>query len=87
MTQIKVMYENLNSYMTFYLPNDKMGEELLIPLEETQMEYKGVCLAVKDIKLSKEFYQDLFELEVFQDYGRMALRKPTGDNVPYVFTI
>ena len=33
------------------------------------MEYKGVCIAVKDINLSKKFYQDLFGLEVFQDYG------------------
>lgn len=34
------------------------------------MKYEGVCVAVKDINLSKKFYQDLFELEVFQDYGR-----------------
>ena len=34
------------------------------------MKYQGVCIAVKDINLSKKFYQDLFELEVFQDYGR-----------------
>ncbi|WKY44416.1 glyoxalase [Eubacteriaceae bacterium ES2] len=33
------------------------------------MEYKGVCIAVKDVKLSKQFYQDLFKLEVYQDYG------------------
>jgi catechol 2,3-dioxygenase-like lactoylglutathione lyase family enzyme len=33
------------------------------------MEYKGVCLAVRDVNLSKEFYQNLFGLEVFQDYG------------------
>ncbi len=33
------------------------------------MKYQGVCIAVKDIKLSKAFYQDLFGLEVFQDYG------------------
>jgi len=33
------------------------------------MKYQGVCIAVKDVNLSKEFYQDLFELEVFQDYG------------------
>lgn len=31
--------------------------------------YKGVCIAVKDINLSKKFYQDLFGLKVFQDYG------------------
>lgn len=33
------------------------------------MKYQGVCIAVKDISLSKKFYQDLFGLEVFQDYG------------------
>ena len=33
------------------------------------MKYQGVCIAVKDVNLSKKFYQDLFELEVFQDYG------------------
>lgn len=33
------------------------------------MKYQGVCIAVKDVKLSKKFYQDLFGLEVFQDYG------------------
>lgn len=33
------------------------------------MKYQGVCIAVKDVTLSKKFYQDLFGLEVFQDYG------------------
>lgn len=33
------------------------------------MKFKGVCIAVKDVNLSKKFYQDLFGLEVFQDYG------------------
>lgn len=33
------------------------------------MKYKGVCISVKDVNLSKKFYQDLFGLEVFQDYG------------------
>lgn len=33
------------------------------------MKYQGVCIAVKDVNLSKQFYQDLFGLEVFQDYG------------------
>jgi catechol 2,3-dioxygenase-like lactoylglutathione lyase family enzyme len=33
------------------------------------MEYKGVCIAVKVVNLSKQFYQDLFDLEVYQDYG------------------
>ena len=33
------------------------------------MKYEGVCIAVKDINLSKKFYQELFGLEIFQDYG------------------
>lgn len=33
------------------------------------MKYEGVCIAVKDVNLSKKFYQDLFDLEIFQDYG------------------
>ncbi|MCI7302563.1 MAG: glyoxalase [Clostridiales Family XIII bacterium] len=33
------------------------------------MKYEGVCIAVKDVNLSKKFYQELFGLEVFQDYG------------------
>lgn len=33
------------------------------------MKYEGVCIAVKDINRSKKFYQELFNLEVFQDYG------------------
>ena len=33
------------------------------------MKYEGVCIAVKDVNLSKKFYQELFDLEVFQDYG------------------
>lgn len=33
------------------------------------MKYEGVCIAVKDINLSKKFYQELFGLELFQDYG------------------
>lgn len=33
------------------------------------MKYEGVCIAVKDVNLSKAFYQELFGLEVFQDYG------------------
>lgn len=33
------------------------------------MKYEGVCIAVKDINRSKAFYQELFGLEVFQDYG------------------
>lgn len=33
------------------------------------MKYEGVCIAVKDIERAKKFYQDLFGLEVFQDYG------------------
>ncbi len=33
------------------------------------MKYQGVCISVKDVALSKRFYQELFGLEVFQDYG------------------
>ena len=33
------------------------------------MKYEGVCIAVEDVERSKRFYQELFELEVFQDYG------------------
>lgn len=33
------------------------------------MKYEGVCIAVKDIGRSKQFYQDLFGLAVVQDYG------------------
>lgn len=33
------------------------------------MKYQGVCVAVKDVKLARKFYEDLFGLEVFQDYG------------------
>ncbi|QIB68216.1 glyoxalase [Aminipila butyrica] len=33
------------------------------------MKYQGVCIAVKDVNLAKKFYQDLFGLAVFQDYG------------------
>lgn len=33
------------------------------------MKYQGVCIAVKDVNLSRQFYQDLFDFEVYQDYG------------------
>lgn len=33
------------------------------------MKYEGVCIAVKDVNLSRQFYQEIFGLEVFQDYG------------------
>lgn len=33
------------------------------------MKYSGVCIAVNDIKLARKFYEDLFGLQVFQDYG------------------
>jgi len=33
------------------------------------MKYAGVCIAVRDVKLARKFYEDLFGLEVFQDYG------------------
>lgn len=38
--------------------------------EESKMKFQGVCIAVKDVKLARAFYEDLFGLEVFQDYGR-----------------
>jgi catechol 2,3-dioxygenase-like lactoylglutathione lyase family enzyme len=34
------------------------------------MKYQCVCIAVSDIKLARQFYEDLFGFEVFQDYGR-----------------
>ncbi|WP_455580700.1 VOC family protein [Dysosmobacter sp.] len=33
------------------------------------MRYSGVCIAVKDVKRSKEFYQEIFGLKVYTDYG------------------
>lgn len=33
------------------------------------MKYSSTVISVKDIKLSRKFYEDLFGLEVFQDYG------------------
>lgn len=33
------------------------------------MKYEGVCIAVKDVNLSKKFYQEIFGLEILQDYG------------------
>jgi len=33
------------------------------------MKFEGVCIAVSDVNLSKKFYQDLFGLKVYQDYG------------------
>ena len=33
------------------------------------MKYEGVCIAVKDVGLAKKFYQEIFGLEVYQDYG------------------
>ncbi len=34
-----------------------------------KMKYSGLCLAVKDVNRSKQFYQEIFGLEVYQDYG------------------
>lgn len=34
------------------------------------MKYSGVVISVNDINLSRKFYEDLFGLEVFQDYGK-----------------
>lgn len=33
------------------------------------MKYSGTVISVKDIELSKAFYEDLFGLELYQDYG------------------
>ena len=33
------------------------------------MKYLGTVIAVSDIQASRKFYEDLFGLEVFQDYG------------------
>lgn len=33
------------------------------------MKYEGVCIAVKDIEVSKRFYMEIFDLEIFGDYG------------------
>lgn len=34
------------------------------------MKYIGTVISVGDIKSSRKFYEDLFGLEVYQDYGR-----------------
>ena len=34
------------------------------------MNYVCTVISVRDIQLSKEFYEDLFGLEVYQDYGK-----------------
>jgi catechol 2,3-dioxygenase-like lactoylglutathione lyase family enzyme len=34
------------------------------------MIYSSVVIAVSDVTASRKFYEDLFGLEVFQDYGR-----------------
>ena len=33
------------------------------------MRYTGFVISVKDINASKKFYEELFDLEVYQDYG------------------
>lgn len=33
------------------------------------MKYSGTLLAVRDINVSRRFYEDIFGLELFQDYG------------------
>ena len=38
--------------------------------EGTAMKYIGTVISVSDIKASRKFYEELFGLEVFQDYGR-----------------
>lgn len=37
---------------------------------ELKMKYSCVVISVKDIKESRKFYEDLFGLEIYQDYGR-----------------
>ena len=34
------------------------------------MRYTGTVIAVKDIRAARRFYEELFGLEVYQDYGR-----------------
>ena len=34
------------------------------------MKYNCTVISVADIKATRKFYEDLFGLEVFQDYGR-----------------
>ena len=34
------------------------------------MKYNCTVISVADIKAARKFYEDLFGLEVFQDYGR-----------------
>lgn len=33
------------------------------------MKFTGTVLSVKDINKARKFYEDLFGLELFQDYG------------------
>ena len=33
------------------------------------MKYEGVCIAVKDVNKARKFYEELFGLEIYQDYG------------------
>ena len=33
------------------------------------MKYSGTVLSVADVNLSRKFYEDLFGLEIYQDYG------------------
>ena len=37
--------------------------------KEKKMRYTGFVISVKDINASKKFYEELFDLEVYQDYG------------------
>ena len=34
------------------------------------MKYVCTVISVADIKAARKFYEDLFSLEVYQDYGR-----------------
>ena len=33
------------------------------------MKFEGTVIAVKDVKASRKFYEDLFGMQVYQDYG------------------
>lgn len=33
------------------------------------MKYHGICISVEDMQASRKFYEELFGMEVYQDYG------------------
>ena len=34
------------------------------------MQYSCAVISVDDVSIARKFYEDLFDLEVFQDYGK-----------------